>query len=204
MDCTGDVSALRSSVDCDGMAQFWKGSLCFSCCKCKMLVVRVLKLSSLSVVPFCHASALPSWPLLSSSLCAPCGSSCCCLLRLFPRSPGGLHVSFADVLVMEYWAANWPQAWHQLTVEDILWQAAVFCVPTVVKLAQVSLGEHCECAWDAHTLEDIGVRHFCHEMPRMRGGDNIYIAHVLGLSSFLPVLIEVLLEVVQESGPGAL
>lgn len=33
MDYTGDVSSLRSSVDCDWKVQFWKGSLCYSCCK---------------------------------------------------------------------------------------------------------------------------------------------------------------------------
>ena len=82
MDCAGDVSSLRSSVGCDCRAQFWTSSLCYSCCKCKMLVARVLKLPSLSVAPFCRATALPSWPLLSSPLCAPCGVSCCGQLRL--------------------------------------------------------------------------------------------------------------------------
>ena len=39
-------------------------------------------------LPFCRATALPSWPLLFSPLCTSCGASCCGQLQLLPRSPG--------------------------------------------------------------------------------------------------------------------
>ena len=85
MDCAGNVSFLRSSVDCDSEVQFWKGSLCNSCCKYGVLVARVLKLPSLFVAPFCRATALPSWLLLSSPLCAPRDASRCDQLRLLAK-----------------------------------------------------------------------------------------------------------------------
>ena len=78
---------------------------------------------------------------------------------------GGLHVSFANVLVAQHWAANWPVAWRRLAVEDILRHAAILYALNVAEPAQASLGEHCEHAWNARTLKDVLVGH---SIPAMR------------------------------------
>ena len=100
MDCAENISSLRSSVDCYCKVQFWKGSLCHSCCKYRMLVARVLKLPSLSVAPFCRSTALRSRLLLSSPLCAPRDASRCDQLRLLTKVEHRLKIdNFLSVRV---------------------------------------------------------------------------------------------------------
>lgn len=66
VDCTGNVKSLHcSSVHCGAKVRFLSGSLCHSCCMCMLLVVRVWRLLSLFVLPFCRATAVLSWPQLS-------------------------------------------------------------------------------------------------------------------------------------------
>ena len=80
------VHCIGASVHCDSRVQCLSVSLCHSCCVCTLVVARVRKLLLLFVVPFCRATAVPSWSLLSWHLSRRHDASCCDQLQLLPIS----------------------------------------------------------------------------------------------------------------------
>ena len=82
------------------------------------------------------------------------------------RFPPGLsvdvkcfHVSLADILVAQLWAAFCSPSRCQLSIENVFWDAVILHAVEMTQPTQPALSEQGEHAWKVSSGQDLGVGH---------------------------------------------
>ena len=89
------------------------------------------------------------------------------------------HVSLADILVAQLWAAFGSPSRCQLSIENVFWDAAILLVVDMPQPTQPALSEH---AWKVGSGQDLGVGHSV--LPRY-AKDTTDASQVEGIEPFL-------------------
>ena len=78
------------------------------------------------------------------------------------------HVSLADILVAQLWAAFGSPSRYKLSIENVFWDAAILHVVDVTT-ANTACAEQREHAWKVGSGQDLGIGHsVLPDMPRIR------------------------------------
>ena len=92
------------------------------------------------------------------------------------------HVSLADILVAQLWAAFESPSRCQLSIENVFWDAAILHAVDMPQPTQPALSEQGEHAWKVGSGQDLGVGH---SISPGYAKDMVDASHVDGIESFL-------------------
>ena len=92
------------------------------------------------------------------------------------------HVSLADILVAQLWAAFRSPCRCQLSIENVFWDAAILHAVDMPQSTQPALSEQVEHAWKVGSGQDLGVGHSV--LPGY-AKDMVDASQMEGIESFL-------------------
>ena len=108
---------------------------------------------------FCIHQLLFSFPEMLVQSASPHHAVGCKILVGLDVDVKCFHVSLADILAAQQWAAFGSPSKCQLSIENVFWDAAILHAVDMPQVTQPALSEQGEHAWKVGSGQDLGVGH---------------------------------------------
>ena len=174
------VAASLVAVETDVGETISAAEVAFVCGLWSVGVVVLLSVGPFSYFCF-HQLLFPCLEVLVRSASPPHAVSC----KVLPGLGVGVkcfHVSLADILVAQMWAAFGSPSRRQLSIENVFWDAAILHAVDMTQPTQPALSKQGEHTWKVGSVQDLGVGHSVLPGSAQDAAD---ASHVEGIESFL-------------------